>query len=773
MYLRYKLLAFLIIVSFSMAFQSFAQTPSMENIQNIKVSQLSDSHIMAIRDKFLTSGISEEAGLQMLLQQGMPPTEVEALKKRFIQIQSSGLTGNSGMVRRSPDSVRIIRDTITVIKPAASSAPAVYGYDFFTNTKITFEPNLRIASPKNYVLGPEDEIIIIVTGVNETTRTGKISPDGRLLIPNAGLVYLNGLTIEEATRVIKARLVRIYPAISSGATQVTVNLGNIRSIRVTIIGEAKRPGSYTLSSLSTVFNALYQSEGPAVNGSMRNIELIRNNRVLKTIDLYTFLQKGLMSDNVSLQDQDVIRYPVYKKRVAINGAVKRPAIYELRDNETLEDLINYAGGFADNAYRTNAKVSQLGEKERNLRDVPASLFDRYVPLNADSVYFEVILNRFSNRVSINGAVYRPGEFELTPGLTLKQLIEKADGLRDDAFLSRGYIKRTSSELDKEVVTFDLTKIRSGLNPDIILAREDSVMILSANDLREGRNVTIDGFVRKPGVYTFRQGMTIQDIIAMAGGFSAAAANHRVEVSRILKDASDVVANQLVKTFTVELDSNLYSPTNNLFILEPLDYIHVPRLVNYRSIGNVRVSGEVLFPGDYSIQTRDETANNIIERAGGLTPSGSLKYAQVFRKGVRVDVDLEGKSDRFNSSALVIMPGDSIVVPRENLFVEVVGAVNTPQLLQYVRPRFKYYINAAGGVTQSGNLKGAYIQYADGKNRPVRRFLIFRNYPGVEPGSRITVPTKKTPPFKIGFGDISAIASVLTALVGIFAILNAK
>lgn len=769
MRLRYIFFALLFSVSLIGSTTSSAQTVSVENMQNLKVSQLSDAYILSMIERMQASGISEEAGIQLLVQRGLPPSEVEELKRRINQIKSSGVNEGKGMTRRTPDSVRTIRDTIHPVAPTPIKNPSrVYGFDFFNNSTITFEPDLRIASPQNYILGAGDEIIIMVTGVNETTTARKISPDGTVLIPNAGLVYLNGLSIEQATRAIRSKLVKIYPAISSGATQVMVNLGNVRSIRVTVIGEAKVPGTYTISSLASVFNALYLSQGPSLNGSLRNIELIRNGRVLKTIDFYSFLNKGLMTDNLGLRDQDVIRFPVYNKRVAIAGTVKRPATYELKDNETLNDLIEYAGGFSDSAYRAIAKVSQLGDRERNLRDVPASLFDRYVPLNADSVYFEAILNRFSNRVTINGAVYRSGSFELTPSLTLKQLIDKAEGLRDDAFLTRGYIKRTSPDLEKVVMTFDLGKIRSGAQSDIVLAREDSVMILSTNDLREGKSITIDGYVRRPGVFSYRAGMTIQDVIAMAGGFSTAAASHRIEISRILKNESDIVANELVKTYTIELDSALNSRTANAFSIEPLDFIHVPRLVNYRAIGNVRVNGEVLFPGDYAIQKRDETANDIIVRAGGLTPAGSLEFTQVFRNGIRVEVDLASKTNR---DSLIVMAGDSIVVPRENLYVEVSGVVNTAQLLKYSRPGFKYYINAAGGVKENGSIKGAYIEYANGINRPVKRFLFFRTYPRVKPGSKIIVPVKKAPAFRIGFGEVSALASVLTALVGLAAILK--
>jgi protein involved in polysaccharide export with SLBB domain len=774
MRLRYLIIAFIISASLLKVQQSHSQTISADNLSKLKISQLSDQQVLDVWQRLRASGISEEVAYQQAMQRGLPATEVEAFKLRLAEIQANEAKSKMMAIKRAPDPIPERRDTVkTTIEQVSKSSSTIYGYDFFNNPKLTFEPNIRIATPKNYVLGPDDEIIVNVTGLNETTITRKISPDGNIQLPYAGLVYLNGLTIEAAHNSIRNKLIRIYPAISSGQTKLDISLGNVRTIRVTIIGEVKQPGTYSLSSLSTLFNALYLSQGPSQNGSLRNIELIRNNRVIRTIDFYTFLQQGLLNDNVSLQDQDVIRFPVYTKRVSIEGAVKRPSTYELSATETLQDLINYAGGFADQAYRSAAKVSQYGDKERTVRDVPAGLFDRYVPSNADSVYFEAILNRFTNRVVISGAVYRPGTFELIPGLTLSQLIEKADGLRDDAFLTRAYIKRTNPNLQKEIVSFDLTKIKSGIERDILLAREDSVMILSSNDLQEGQKVTIDGFVQNPGIYTFRQGMTLEDIIGMAGGFSTAAASHRVEVSRILKDVSNTVANELVKTYTIELDSALYSKSGGPFELQPLDYIHVPRLVNYRAIGTVTVSGEVLYPGDYSIQKRDETANEIISRAGGLTPYGVLQYAQIYRNGIRVEENLVEKDGKPSVDALIIMPGDSIVIPRQNLYVEVKGAVNTPQLLRYTRSGFRYYINAAGGITQNAKLKRAYIQYPNGINRPVRHFLFFRIYPRVQPGSTIIVPEKEGVGIKIGVGEISALTSILTAVVGLIAIIATK
>jgi protein involved in polysaccharide export with SLBB domain len=370
-------------------------------------------------------------------------------------------------------------------------------------------------------------------------------------------------------------------------------------------------------------------------------------------------------------------------------------------------------------------------------------------------------------VVLQGAVYRPGVFELNEGMTLTQLIKKADGLREDAFLSRGYIKRTNVDLSKEMISFDLRKVLSGPQTDISLVREDSIVIMSTRDLRDEQRVSIDGFVRSPGIFLHREGMKLGDLIALAGGFTSDAAIHRIEVSRIVRNQADTVANQLVKTITLQIDSNLNSTAND-FRLQPLDYVYVPRLLNYHSLGNISVVGEVLFPGDYTIQKRDETIKEFIARAGGITPYGSLENAKILRNGIRVDADLTSKKNR---NIFEVMAGDSIVIPRMNTLVEVIGAVNTPQLLSFTNRNFKHYINAAGGTKENISLRGAYIKYPNGINRPVGRFLFFRNYPAVKPGSTIVVPPRNTVRLKLGFGEISGITSALTALITLVAILS--
>ena len=767
--MRFKYIFCALLLSFFLPFIRLSAQTISTDPSKVKVEQLSDAQILEISKKFESSGISEAEAVKILISKGMDPAEVDKYKERLAQVQAGGKTAKSTANQAKKIESNTNRDTTRFTEPKPVKKPSpIYGAEFFNNPNLKFEPNIRIATPKSYVLGPDDEVTIMLTGLNESTVNAKVTPDGNVKIPYAGLVYVNGLSIEQATAQIKSKMAKAYPALGSGQTKLNVNLGTVRSIRVTIIGDVATPGTYTVSSLSTVFNALYQSGGPTARGSLRKIELIRNNRIIQVVDLYNFLQKGTQTDNVSLRDQDVIRIPVYTTRVSIDGAVKRPASYELKEGETLNNLITYAGGFSDLAYKGIAKVTQVGEKERTFKDIPADLFDRYTLKNADSVYFGAILERFANRVVIEGAVYRPGAFELNENTTLRSLIEKADGLRDDAALGNGYIKRIKPDLEKEMISFNLGNVISGKTQDIALMREDSVFVMSTKDLRDESSVTIGGYVRVPGTFQYRKGMSIADVISMAKGFQNDAANHRIEISRLVKDVTDTLSNKLVTIITLNLDSALTTSTGN-FMLEPLDHIYVPRLVNYRTLGNVKVRGEVLFPGDYAQQRRDETGLEFIKRAGGITPMGSLENIQVFRNGLRVDMDLTGKRKKDNKDGTILMPGDSLFVPKNAPFVEVVGSVNNPQLLRYVNSNFKYYVDAAGGVTENARLKGAYIKYANGLNQPVKTFLFIKNYPKVTAGSQIVVP-EKSGRNKLGFAEITTIASALTGVISLIAIL---
>jgi protein involved in polysaccharide export with SLBB domain len=774
-YLLY-LLFFTLIISVK---QSTAQELSMSNIQNVKVSQLSDDQVTQLWKKIQDSGASPDEAYKIMIQKGLPPEEVQAFKDRVALLgldKKSTTKVTSNPQKKNVDFSRDASDTVTKPIVAKPKSPVilppvlnVYGIDFFNQATLKFEPNFSVATPKSYVLGPGDEVIILLTGLNESTQKIKVSPDGNLQIDHAGAVYVNGFTIEQATSLIKTKMAKVYPAIGSGQAQLVVNLGNTRSIKITILGEVKTPGTYTFSSLSTLFNALYNSGGPTANGSLRYIELIRNNKIYKIVDFYTFLQKGLLDGNVRLEDQDVIRIPVYKKRVGISGEVKRPAIYELKDGEQLDNLITYAGGYTDIAYKGIAKVDQINILDREVKDVPANLFSNYIPHNGDLVQIGAITNRYTNRITLEGAVYRPGIYELTAGFTLSQLLKNAQGLTPEAYMERGYIKRTLPDLHRDFISFKPSDVINGKS-DIPLLREDSVVIFDREVFTSNQKITVNGFVRNPSIITYRKGIKLADAIAMAGGFADEAADHHVEISRIIANQSDTVANKLVSMFIVNMDS---TSAGNDVELQPMDYISVPRLVNYRSLGNVLIKGEVVFPGSYPVQKRDETAIEFLTRAGGVTPYGSLSNAQVYRKGIRVNLDLTAMPDNHAiNSNMVLLPGDSVYVPRVISYVQVSGAVNNPQYISYNGGRFKYYVNAAAGVTENARLKGAFIKYPDGLNLPIRHFLFFRVYPKVKPGSQIIVP-EKTPDsgLKIGIGDLGTIATALTALVSIIAILH--
>ncbi|HTH81900.1 MAG TPA: SLBB domain-containing protein [Mucilaginibacter sp.] len=758
-----------------------AQKLSMsDGISNVKPSQLTDDQIIQLWQRAQSAGLSEKDIYAVLQKKGMSPDDIAVLRQRVTLL---GLNDKStqkkptSAVNKQADFSRVVNDTIGKPKlqkkePVVAPAPKpleVYGMKLFSQSDLNFKPDFSVATPKSYVLGPGDQVVVILTGLNETTLQPKISAEGNLLLPYAGLVYLNGFTIEQATNIIRAKMAKVYPALKSGQTQLAVNLGTTRSIHVTVNGEAHTPGNFTVSGFSTLFNILYNAGGPNSNGSLRNIELIRNNKLYKTVDFYDFLQNGIQSGNIRLEDQDVIHIPVYKKRVGISGEVKNPYLFELKDNESLEDLIKYAGGFTELAYKGIAKVDQINDLQHEVKDVSANLFANYVPHNGDVITIGAVTNRYTNRIILSGAVYRPGAYELKAGYTLNQLLKDAEGLKPEAYMERGYINRTLPNLEKDIVSFKTSDIVEGKS-DVPLLREDSVVILDRAVFVSTQNVSVGGYVKSPLTFVYRKGLKLGDAIAMAGGFADEAAQHHVEISRIINNKSDSVANQLVRTFTVDMTDE----ANQSMELEPMDIINVPRLVNYRSLGSVVIKGEVAFPGDYPVQKRDETAMEFLSRAGGVTPYGSLENTQVYRNGVRVNLDFSAvhKLSASEHNKMILLPGDSVYVPRVISYVEVAGAVNNPQYITYKGKRFKYYINAAAGTTQNARLKGAYIQYADGLNRPVRHFLFFRVYPNVKPGSRIVVPEKQADTrLKIGLSDIGGIATALTAIVSIIAILH--
>ena len=747
----------------------FVGSLAAQDLKNLKINQLSDQQMMQVWQQFSAKGMSESEAMKMMVQKGLGPNEVGMFKKRLVGIQAAQKSkfgtsaSNKGFIK---DTSMFLQDSSWINEvPFIRTNDKYYGYSFFSNPNTEFQPNLNLATPTNYILGPGDELNITLSGLNETDIDAKLNRDGSIKVEYVGLISLTGLTIEQAKQRIFGRMAKSYPALTMGKTKLNISLSNGRSVRVTVIGEVERPGSYQVSALATVFNVVYITGGPTENGTLRNIQVIRNNKMIATIDLYPFLQKGLLPADIRLEDQDVLVFTPTLKRVEFGGMVKRPMIYELLPTENLAQALAYAGGFSDSAFTDRLKIVQLNGREKLYKDVETSSFMNYIPMQSDSIFAEKKQPLFENKVTITGAVYRPGEYGFTPQLSLNSLLKKADGLRADAFLTRAIIKRVGLNREKTIVSVDLNTLSTN---DIALSSEDSIHVFAKDDLIEQQYVTIDGNVRNPGKVLFRKGMQIQDLIALAGGFLNDAAYHRVELSRLEKNRTDAMSNQMVDLMKLELDAALTNKDASL-TLEPQDYIYVPRLLNYKFIGDVKVRGEVLFPGNFALERRDENIQDIITRAGGLTQYGSLKDLQVFRNGTRIGVNLEQNAAK--DMTLLLLPGDSLFMSRNDPYVEIVGAVYNPQLIRFESSSFKSYISAAGGLKNRGALSKAYIQYSNGINRKTTKFLFFKFYPTVKSGSKIIVPEVPEKQKGLSIAEITAITSIISGLVSLAAILK--
>ncbi|TWI19932.1 protein involved in polysaccharide export with SLBB domain [Sphingobacterium siyangense] len=613
------------------------------NPTNIKIDELTDSQIEQYVKRAELMGYSENQLDGFARAQGVSAVEVQKLKDRLQKIKkdkqkSSGSNNQKnnnfsnsrnvkgGYQADSLDKKKDLRDSLSIDEKELK----IFGSDLFKNNTITFEPDLRMATPSNYIIGPDDEILLDISGDNEASYKLPVSPDGTIKVEYVGPITVSGLSIAAAKSKIEQRLSGTYTAIHSGRTQVSVTIGNIRTIRVTLTGAVTKPGTYSLPSLATVFNALYASGGPNKNGTYRQIQVIRGNRIVSTIDIYDFLANGIQQGNIRLQDQDIIHIPVYGARVQFEGEVKRPAIFETVTGESLTDILRYAGDFTENAYNAKIKVLQTTGRERSVQDIYADQFANYVPKGGDRYIVEPILERFSNRVSVLGAVFRPGIFGLEPGMTLKQVLEMADGVREDAFLERGLINRLKADNTSELINFNVREILSSRAPDIVLKREDKIEIASIFDLREEYKFTVQGEVRFPGDFPFASNATLGDIIQKAGGITEAAKNARVEIARRLKNL-DAADHRSSTTILIDVRDGVL--TDPAIILEPYDVISILGDAGFRTQRQVKVEGEVLYPGFYTITREDERISDIVKRAGGLTPYAYTEGASLKRTGM--------------------------------------------------------------------------------------------------------------------------------------------
>ncbi|PKD44428.1 SLBB domain-containing protein [Rhodohalobacter barkolensis] len=758
-----------------------AQSFNPADLNNVNVSELSDEEIRQADREIQDRGLSLSEFQQLALAQGASQTQVNQLIQRIRQVRSgqgtaqdSVETGETRTIETAPDRSSVSRNDTTQ-QEMISDSLKVFGMDLFGRSSISFEPSFNVPTPKDYTLGSGDEIVIDIWGAAEQTYRVTVSPEGNIRIPNLGPIQVNGLQMDDAENRILNRLTDIYSGLNpndpdQGNTYAQVTLGNVRSIKVTVIGEVVQPGTYTISSLSTAFNALYASGGPTRQGTFRKIQIIRDKEVRETLDVYDFLVDGNQESNIRLRDQDVIKVDPYENRVHVWGETKRNGFFETLPGETLEDLITYAAGFTDEAYTQRVTLEGMTPTMRNV----TSLFypeesDTEIQ-NGDKLRVGKILDRFVNRIEIQGAVFRPGVYEYEEGVTLYDVIEKADGLKEDAFRGRGVIERLQENREPELLSFNIERLMDDPAAyDIPLQPDDVIRISSIFDLQEEYTVTVRGAVNSSGTFDYREGIKLKDAILSADGFRDNAAAYRVDVARRVTDGGQTRSNRTAETFRFDVDETLgFEDEEGDFELMPFDQIYVRTKPNYQTQQTVRIEGEVQFPGEYVISSRTMRLSELVDMAGGLSEYAYPQGASLERRlSDEIDEELEFLDEeersenlenrertsvgiRLNEALqrpdsdldLILEQGDVITVPKELMTVRIEGEVLNPTSVRYDDSRsFRSYLSAAGGVTDNAKRSRAYIVYANGEVDRSKRFLFFRNNPSVEPGATIVIPRK--------------------------------
>ena len=657
-----------------------------------------------------------------------------------------------------------------VTLPEASDG--VYGRSVFRNKNLSFAPSKNMPTPKNYILGPGDEVIVDIFGANQSTIRSVISPEGYINVDILGPIYLSGKSIESANVFLKGKLAQIYEGLSGGEekTDIQLSLGQVRSIQITIVGEVPNPGTFMVTSLSTVFHAMFQAGGVKEPGTVRAIKLVRNNKPIATIDIYDFLLNGSRKNDVRLEEGDVILVEPYQSVVKVQGYVKRPMNYEMKEGETIADLLKYAGGFSKTAYSDNVSVVRQQGHDFVVTTVEASQYSSFFLKNGDEIEVRKMDARFDNRISISGAVFLPGVFELKPEVnSVRKLVNKAGGLLPEAFTNRALIHRQHEDRSLETCAIDLEGIMNGTKPDVSLQNNDELFVHSVFELNDQGTFTINGEVAIPGTFPFAANTTVQDLILQAGGLLRSASAARVDVVRLIVDNESLVAQKDISTYyTFSLNNGFAVDGADKFVLEPYDVVTVRRSPSYVSNRVVKVTGEVNFPGDYNMSRREERVSDIIAKAGNITDFAYIKGAQLLRK----KTDAEKKQTEMMADAveasndsifdknmveqrylvsfdmadalknpggendLVLVDGDELIVPVINNTVKIDGAVQMPTTVSYKKGMKKSdLINAAGGYAKRAYKRRAYIVYMNGRVSKLRRFTI------IEPGSQVFIPKK--------------------------------
>ena len=775
---------------------------------------MSDDQVVEYVKSATEAGKSQKQIMTELAAKGVTRAQAERIKKRYEEQQMSqqgmGATAKNKQRLRPEAQEELVEGEMDIIAaemsdPAEQSteeaAQLVYGRNIFNSRNLTFAPSQNIPTPVNYQLAAGDEVIIDVWGNNQATYRETISPEGSINIPNLGPIYLNGLTVKEAEKYLKKELNKIHSGIEgeNPTSEMKLSLGQIRTIQVNIMGEVAVPGTYNISSFSNIFHALYRAGGIGKLGSLRSIQLMRNGKKIADVDVYDFILKGKTMDAVRLQEGDVIIVPTYDMLVNVQGNVKRPMFYEMKNGETVKTLIEYAGNFTSDAYTKNLRITRQNGKEYQVYTIDDIDYSVFKLMDGDVLNISAMLDRFENKLEIKGAVYRPGIYQYSGQLnTVKQLVEKAEGVMGDAFLGRAVLHREREDLTKEVIQVDLKNILNGTKPDIALKRNDQLYIPSIHDLQDVGTLTIFGEVARPGTFPFAENMTLEDLIIQAGGLLESASTVKVDVSRRIKDnKSTEMTATIGEMYTFALKDGFVVDGEAGFVLKPYDQVYVRRSPGYQPQVNVSVTGEILYDGTYALTSKSERLSDLVQKAGGVTPYAYVKGAKLMRKAnaeeiarmkevmemmqremgnasmdslkleeatttYSVGIDLEAALKNPGSDAdIVLREGDQLILPELVNTVKINGAVMFPNTVAYNKKMtVKDYISQAGGYANGARKTKAFIIYMNGQVAKV-------NGAGrgmVQPGCEIIVPIKdKTKAEKWNIQSIMGIASSLGSL----------
>ena len=792
---------------------------------------MSDQQVIQFIKNEAKAGTSQSQIVTKLMQRGVKVDQIRRLRNQYDkQLKERGITvaadgtvkvpvdrlkaNNDGTVAQDLNTAKV-GTTGTVSADASAEVETVeadvqatsnvneatgkkiFGHDIFNNRRLTFEPSMNIATPQNYVLGPGDQVVVDIYGASQRTHQLTVSPDGLITVPGYGPIAVSGLSVVAAQSKIRSSLGSRY-----ASSEIKMTLGQTRSIMVNVMGEVKTPGTYTLSGYATVFHALYSAGGISDLGTLRNIKVFRQGKLVTIVDIYEYILNGRLAGNIPLRDNDVIQVGPYDCLVGITGNVKRTMFYEMRPNESIATLINYAGGFTGDAYTKAVRLVRQNGERYSVFNINEFDFSSFKVADGDAVTVDGMINRFENMVEIKGAVFRPAQYQLGGNITsVKTLIEAAEGVTEDAFTAHAVMHRLKADRSLEVIPVDVQGILDGTVADIPLQNEDVLFIPTQTELRQQRTLTITGAVMSPGSYEYADNTTIEDLIVQAGGLRDEASTARVDVSRrIIDPKSTKKAKSISKSYSFSIRDGLVIDGERNFILEPYDVVHVRRSPGFHTPRSVTVEGEVNFEGSFTLEEKNQRLSDLIAAAGGVTDDAYVRGARLMRRmnddeRARMQTLLEAirsqqddkdsiKMEQLNFSSvysvgieldkalanpggdfdITVREGDRLIIPEYNPTVRVSGNVMFPNTVSYSAGEdYKYYVNKAGGFGNRAKKSKTYIVYQNGTVSQVGHGT------KIEPGCEIVVPTKtKREPFNWSnlATATSSVASLATLIIAL-------